>query len=328
MSEPEPAVGEAPAPTIAEIRAAAHRIAPFAHRTPIATCASLDALAGATLFFKCEHLQKAGAFKFRGACNAVQSLEASAAAAGVATHSSGNHGGALALAARLRGIPATIVVPRGANRIKRLAIEGYGATVVECDEGDAAREAALETVVSRQGGEVVHPFDDPRVIAGQGTATLELVEQVPGLDAVVAPVGGGGLLSGTAIAAAALGVPEVWGAEPAGADDTWRSLRAGARQPVGRARTVADGLRTSVGSLTFPVIRALVRDVVRVEEEAIVDAMRVVWERAKLPIEPSAAVAFAAVLASPLAGSGRRIGIVLSGGNVDLDALPWVVSQR
>jgi len=310
-------------PSLDDIRIAAKRIAPFAHRTPVSTCRALDAMAGATLYFKCEHLQKAGAFKFRGACNAVQSLDQATAQRGVATHSSGNHGGALALAARMRGVPAVVVVPHGANPVKRRAIEGYGATIVECDEGDAARQAALESVVEERRCEVVHPFDDPRVMAGQGTATLEFLEQVPALDVIIAPVGGGGLLSGTAIAASGRHSVEIWGAEPAGADDTWRSMQSGTRQPVGRAVTMADGLRTSIGTLTFPVIREHVHEIVRVEEDAIAAAMRIAWERGKLLIEPSAAVALAGVLHGALAGCGRRIGIVLSGGNVDLDALPW-----
>lgn len=308
-------------PDIEAVRAAARRIAPYAHRTPIARCASLDRFAGASLFFKCEHLQKAGAFKFRGACNAVMSLDDESAAAGVATHSSGNHGGALALAARTRGVRATVVMPRNANPVKRAAVEGYGATVVECDDSEAARERALEAVVAHEGAAVVHPFDDPRVIAGQGTAMLELFDQVPDLDLVVAPVGGGGLLSGTAIAAGPR--LEVWGAEPAAADDAWRSLRAGRREPVVSPQTIADGLRTSLGEITFPVIAASVRGIALVEEQAIVEAMRLAWQRAKLLIEPSAAVALAAVLGGGIPCEKRRIGVILSGGNVDLDALPW-----
>jgi threonine dehydratase len=315
------------APTLDDVRAAARRIAGVAHRTPVATCSTLDARSGAALHFKCEHLQKTGAFKFRGACNAIRSLEPGQAARGVATHSSGNHGGALALAARMSGIRATIVVPHGANPVKRAAIVGYGAQIVECGQGDEARQAALAEVVERAGCTVVHPYDDLRVMAGQGTAALELLEEVPEIEVLVAPVGGGGLLSGTVIAAGASPGVEVWGAEPAAADDTSRSLRAGARLPVGEARTIADGLRTSVGALTFPVIRDAVTGVAVVQEDAIVRAMRLAWERAKLLIEPSAAVALAAILEGAVPCRGRRVGVILSGGNVDLDALPWCTGR-
>jgi threonine dehydratase len=309
-----------------DVRAAARRIAGFAHRTPVATCATLDRLAGRSLFFKCEHLQKAGAFKFRGACNAVMKLPPEIAARGVVTHSSGNHAGALALAAQLRGIPAHVVMPRNASPVKRRAVEEYGGRVVECEPTLAAREATAAAVLSETGGGLVPPYDHPDVIAGQGTAALELLEQVPGLDALVAPVGGGGLVAGLCIAGKGV-VPalRVFAAEPAGADDAARSRAAGMLVPQTGPRTIADGLLTSLGERTWPVLRDQVEKVVTVTEEEIVAAMRLAWERAKLLIEPSAAVAVAAVL-SPEFRALRgleRVGVVLSGGNVNLDALPW-----
>ena len=311
-------------PSIEEIRAAAERIRPYAHRTPVLTCAALDAMAGARLFLKCENLQKVGAFKFRGACNAVMSLADEQARRGVATHSSGNHAAALALAARLRGVAAHVVMPRTTRAVKKAAVAGYGARIVECEPTLAAREAGLAEVVARTGATFVHPYNDPRVVAGQATAALELLEQAGGLDAILAPVGGGGLLSGTALAAAAI-APEtrVIGAEPAAADDACRSLREGRIVPSVDPRTIADGLLTSLGTLTFSVIRAHVAAIVTVSEEEIVAAMRHVWERAKLVIEPSAAVPVAVALQRRPDLAGRRVGIILSGGNVDLDHLPW-----
>lgn len=311
-------------PTPDDIRAAAERIAPHAHRTPVVTCAGIDAMVGARLFFKCENLQKVGAFKFRGACNAVMSISDGEVARGVATHSSGNHAAALALAARLRGVPAHIVMPEGAPRVKRAAVEGYGARITTCGPTQRSREQTLEQVVERTGAAFVHPYEDPRVVAGQGTAALELLGEVPDLDLVMTPVGGGGLLAGTALAATARAhPPRVVAAEPAGADDTYRSLRRGRRLPVEHPDTVCDGLRTSVGELPWSVIRRHVADVVRVPDASTLRAMRVVWERAKLVIEPSAAVPLAALLDRLVHPPGERIGIVLSGGNVDLDALPW-----
>ena len=311
-------------PTIAEVRAAAERIGPFAHRTPVLTCASLDAMTGAALFFKCENFQRVGAFKFRGAANAVLSLGDEEARRGVATHSSGNHAAALALAARLRGVPAHVVMPRTARAVKRAAVAGYGARIVSCEPTLAARETALAEVVAATGATMVHPYNDARVIAGQGTAALELFEQVPGLDVVMAPVGGGGLLSGTAIAVAGVSPgTRVIGAEPAAADDAFRSLREGHIVPSVDPRTIADGLLTSLGALTFAVIREHVCEIVTVSEDAIVAAMRHTWERMKIVIEPSSAVPLAALLEGTLAVAGRRVGIILSGGNVDLGDLPW-----
>ncbi len=311
-------------PTIAEVRAAAERIRPHAHRTPVLTCASLDAMTGAALFFKCENFQRVGAFKFRGAANAVFSLTDDEARRGVATHSSGNHAAALALAARLRGIPAHVVMPRTAKAVKRAAVAGYGARIVLCEPTLAAREATLADVVAATGATVIHPYNDARVIAGQGTAALELVTEVPGLDLVLAPVGGGGLLSGTAIAVAGAS-PETRavGAEPAAADDAFRSLHEGRIVPSVNPATIADGLLTSLGTLTFAVIREHVAEIVTVSEDAIVAAMRHTWERMKIVIEPSSAVPLGALLERKLPAAGRRVGVIVSGGNVDLADLPW-----
>jgi threonine dehydratase len=317
-------VAMTPHPTLADIRTAAGRIAPYAHRTPVLTSTALDERLGAQIFLKCENFQKVGAFKFRGAANAVFSLSAGAAVRGVATHSSGNHAQALALAARLRGIPAFIVMPDNAPAVKKAAVAGYGGRITYCEPTLKARETTLERVVQETGAEVVHPYNDDRVIAGQGTAALELLENVPGLDAVLAPVGGGGLLSGTAIAATSLqpGI-RVIAAEPEGADDACRSFRAGQIIPSVAPKTVADGLLTSLGDRTFPVIRERVEDIVTVSEAAIIAAMKFVWERAKLVIEPSSAVPVAALWEKKIDLGGLRVGIILSGGNVDLDRLPW-----
>lgn len=311
-------------PTFADVRAAAERIAPHVHRTPVATCSTIDRIAGAELYFKCEQLQKVGAFKARGATNAVLSLDDGAAARGVCTHSSGNHAAALARAAALRGIPAHIVMPSTAPPVKRAAVAGYGAHITECEPTLAAREATLAGVQDRTGATFIHPYDDPRVIAGQGTAALELLERAGELDVVLAPVGGGGLASGTVIAVAGSrpGV-EVWGAEPAGADDAYRSLRDGRIHPSVSPTTVADGLLTSLSERTFRILSGGLAGIVTVDEAAIVRAMRLLWERAKLLVEPSAAVPLAAVLADRDRFDGRRIGIILSGGNVNLDRLPW-----
>ena len=311
-------------PTIADVRAAAERIRPYAHRTPVLTCSSLDAMVGARLFFKCENFQKVGAFKFRGAANAVFSLSDEDARKGVATHSSGNHAAALALAARLRGITAHVVMPRTSKTVKQAAAAGYGGRIVLCDPTLVAREATLASVVAETGATVVHPYNDPRVIAGQGTAALELLEDVRDLDVVMAPVGGGGLLSGTAIAVASLSPKtHVVAAEPAAADDAFRSLKEGRIVPSVDPRTVADGLLTSLGTLTFAIIRERVADIVTVSEEAIVAAMRHVWERMKIVIEPSSAGPLGALIEGTMRASGQRVGVILTGGNVDLDQLPW-----
>jgi threonine dehydratase/serine racemase len=311
---------------IADVRAAAARIAGRVHRTPIATCATLDARAGRRLFFKCEHLQRGGSFKLRGACNAVLRLDDASAARGVAAHSSGNFAQAVAIAARERGIAAHVVMPSTAPAVKRRAVEEYGARVVPSDGAVSAREKRLAEVLDQTGATALHPYDHADVIAGQGTAALELLEEVPDLDALVVPVGGGGLVSGCAVAASALrpGI-RVFGAEPLGADDAARSKRSGTLVPQTAPQTIADGLVTSLGTLTWPVVRDRVDEIAVVSEEEIVAAMRLTWERAKLLIEPSAAVAVAAVLSEGFRAKPAlaRVGVILSGGNVDLDRLPW-----
>jgi len=311
-------------PSFADVEAAARRIAPHAHHTPVLRSRSLDALAGAQLHFKCENLQRAGAFKFRGACNAVWSMDDAQAAHGVVTHSSGNHGAALALAARTRGIPAHVVVPEGAVASKLAAIAAYGAVLHRCAPGMAAREAAAEALRQATGATLVHPFTDPQVIAGQGTATLELLAQAGPLDMVVAPVGGGGLVAGTAIAAHAR-QPElaVIAAEPAGAADAAASLARGRRVTDLQPDTICDGLRGTIGEINLQLLRTHQVEVVTVDDRATVAAMRLLFERLKLVVEPSSAVALAAVLAHPARFAGQRVGLVLTGGNVDLDALPF-----
>lgn len=312
--------------TLADIRAAHARIADKIHRTPVLTSATLDALCGAQLFFKCENFQKIGAFKARGATNAVFALTEAEAANGVATHSSGNHAAALARAARLRGIPAHIVMPSNAPKTKIESVRRNGGIIVFCEPTLVAREAACAKIIAETGARLVHPFDDYAVMAGQGTATLELLEQAPDLDLIIVPVGGGGLLCGTAVAAkgARPGI-RVIAAEPAGADDAARSVAAGRLIPLEQAATIADGLRTSLSARTFPLIQQQVDGIVTVSEESIVAAMRRIWEVLKIIIEPSCAVPYAAVMDEKIDVSGKRVGIILTGGNVDLDALPWLV---
>ncbi len=311
-------------PTLADIRAAAARIAPYARRTPVMTCRAIDERAGCTVFLKCENLQRVGAFKFRGACNAVFSLTDAEAARGVVSQSSGNHAQAVALAARIRGIPAHIVMPHTAPKVKKEAVAGYGGRITYCEPTMAARDGEQARIAEETGAAVVHPYNDYRVIAGQGTAALELVEEIDGLDAVIAPVSGGGLLSGTAIAAQSVrpGV-RVLGAEPAGADDAARSLAAGVITAVAQPRSICDGLLATVGSLTFPILRERVERIVTVGEREIIDAMRLVWERAKIVVEPSGAVAIAALCDERADLLGARVGVIVSGGNVDLERLPW-----
>ena len=311
-------------PTLDDIRAAARRIRMGIHRTPILTCRSIDAMVGGNLWFKCENLQRTGAFKIRGATNAVLSLGDDAAARGVATHSSGNHGAALAFAACARGIPAYVVMPENAPRVKRDAVTGYGARVLLCESTLAARERSLAEVVEETGAVFIPPYNDERVIAGQATAALELLQDTSGLDIVMTPIGGGGLTSGTALVVKALSPgTRMIAAEPLGADDAYRSFHAGHIVTVENPTTVADGLRTSLGDKTFPILREFVDEVVTVSEEAIIAAMRTIWERMKILVEPSAAVPLGAILGGDLEVRGKRVGVVLSGGNVDLDRLPW-----
>jgi len=323
MTQPTP--GAAPSlPDLAAIRAAHARIAPYVQRTPVLTCASLDEMVGARLFFKCENFQKVGAFKARGACNAVFSLSGEAAARGVVTHSSGNHGAALAYAAQRRGIPAFVVMPDNAAKIKQANVAHFGATIRFCAPTQTARELACADVLRETGATLVHPYDDERVIAGQGTAALELIDAVPELDAIMAPVGGGGLLSGTAIAAAALrpGIA-IYGAEPAGADDAARGFASGNVEPLPHPDTIADGLRATLSERTLHAIRKYAAAIPTASEAAIARAMRLTWERMKIVIEPSSAVPLACLLDGSVPVSGKRVGVILSGGNVDLDRLPW-----
>jgi threonine dehydratase len=317
---------QAPAniPDIEDIREAEELISAFIHRTPVLTCATLNKVCDAELFFKCENFQKAGAFKIRGATNAVFRLSDDQASRGVATHSSGNHASAMALAARWRGISAYVVMPEDAPAVKRNAVAGYGARITSCKPTLEAREAGLREVLQHSGAVPIHPYNDYNIIAGQGTAALELCEDVPRLDLVMAPVGGGGLLSGTALAVTNLSPgTAVMAAEPSGADDAFRSLRAGKIIPVENPATIADGLRTSLGDLTFAVIRNHVASILTVGEEDIVRAMRLIWERMKIIVEPSAAVPLGALLSRRSEVPGRRIGIILSGGNLDLTGLPF-----
>jgi threonine dehydratase len=311
-------------PTLAQVRDAAARIAPHAAVTPVLRSAALDALAGAELHFKCENLQRGGAFKFRGACNAVWSLTDGEAARGVVTHSSGNHGNALALAAATRGIPAHVVVPEGAVQAKLDAIARAGGTLHRCAPNQAAREATCAELQARTGAVLVHPYADTRVMAGQGTVALELLRQAPGLDALITPVGGGGLAAGVATAAHGIDPSlALFGAEPQGADDAARSLRAGERVTDVVPDTLCDGLRALVGLRNLDALRAHRVEVVTVTDAETVAAMRLLWQELKQVVEVSSATVLAAVLKARARFAGRRVGLVLTGGNVDLDALPW-----
>jgi len=314
-----PSIPQTP-PDFAAVEAAAARIAPHAHVTPVLRSRSLDALAGAELFFKCENFQRVGAFKFRGACNAVWSLDDETAARGVVTHSSGNHGAALALAAKTRGIAAHVVVPEGAVAAKLEAIEASGATLHRCAPTLAAREAMTEAIRAETGATLVHPYTDARVIVGQGTAALELLREVGQLDAIVTPVGGGGLVGGGAIAAHGIDARiEIHGAEPEGAADAAQSLRDDVRVTELAPHTICDGLRALIGAINFDLLRAHRVQVATVSDRNTLAAMRLIWTRLKIVVEPSSAIALAAVLAQRERFAGRRVGIVLSGGNVDMN---------
>ena len=316
VNTPEPEVGPV------DVREAAERLAPWVHKTPVLTSRTLDGRCGGSVFFKCENFQKVGAFKFRGAMNALLQLGDDARASGVVTHSSGNHGQALAAAGRALGVPVVVVMPRTAPGVKRAAVEGYGGRVVPCEPTQAAREAAVAEQVETHGLALVHPFDDWRVIAGQGTAAWELIDQAGPLDLVVTPVGGGGLAAGTALAVKGrLPDARVVGAEPAAADDAARSLRSGKIEPSGDPRTVCDGLRTTVGPKPFSVLQRHLDGVVTATDAETIEAMRFVWERLKVIIEPSCAVPVAPVLRGKLDVRGLRVGVILSGGNVDLDPM-------
>lgn len=311
-------------PTLHDIQEAAQRIKPYVHRTPVLTNESLNQQVGANVFMKCENLQKVGAFKFRGACNAVFSLTDEEAKRGVCTHSSGNHAQALALAAKMRRIPAYIVMPNNAPQVKKNAVAGYGGQITFCEPTLEARESTLERIRLDTGASVIHPYNNEKVIAGQGTAALELLEEIPDLDVIISPVGGGGLLSGTSIAATEVkkGI-RVIAAEPEMADDAFRSLKAGEIVPSVNPKTIADGLLTSLGTLTFPIIQKNVEQIVTVSEAGIITSMKFIWERAKIVIEPSAATVIAVLWEKKIDLRGLKVGVILSGGNIDLEKLPW-----
>jgi threonine dehydratase len=311
-------------PDLDAIKTASARIRPHAHRTPVYSSASINRITGSQLWFKCENFQKGGAFKFRGATNTVFSLKDEEVKKGVATHSSGNHAQALALAARNRGCTAFIVMPETSSEVKVKGVKEYGGVITFCKPTLASREETLTRVIGNTGATEIHPYNDYRVIAGQATAAMELIEDTPQLDIIMAPVGGGGLLSGTALSTYYLSQgTKVIAAEPKGADDAYRSYISGKFVPSENPNTIADGLLTSLGSLTFPIIRKYVHRIITVEEDSIVHAMKLVWERMKIIIEPSAAVPLAAVLENKNEFTDKKIGMILSGGNLNLDKLPW-----
>lgn len=311
-------------PVFSDVEKAHELIKKYAHRTPVLTSAGINAIVGSELYFKCENLQKVGAFKFRGACNAVFSLGDEEAAKGVATHSSGNHAAALALAAKIRGVAAHIVMPSNSPEIKKKAVAGYGAQITFCEPTLLARESTLAEVIRETGATEIHPYNNFHVIAGQGTAAKELIEDKGEFDVILAPVGGGGLLSGTAIATKYLSPAcKVIAAEPAGADDAFRSFHSKTLVPSVQPKTIADGLLTSLGERNFAIIMDKVDDIVTVSEESIIAAMRMIWERMKIIIEPSSAVPVAAILERKVDIQNEKVGVILSGGNLDLGKLPF-----
>ncbi|MGI1660811.1 beta-hydroxyaspartate dehydratase BhcB [Palleronia sp. KMU-117] len=312
-------------PTYDDVVAAHERIRPYIHRTPILTSSYFNELTGAELFFKCENFQKAGAFKVRGASNAVFGLSDEMAKRGVATHSSGNHALSLSYAAGRRGIPCHVVMPRTAPQAKKDAVRGYGGLITECEPSTSSREAVFAQVQAATGAEFVHPYNDPRVIAGQGTCSRELVEQVEGLDAVIAPIGGGGMVSGCCLTLSniAPGV-EIYAAEPEQADDAYRSFKAGHIIADDAPETVADGLKVPLKDLTWHFVSHHVTDILTASEQEIIDAMKLTWKRMKIVMEASCAVPLATILKNPETFRGKRVGVIITGGNVDLDTLPWI----
>ncbi|SEJ76764.1 threonine dehydratase [Pseudooceanicola nitratireducens] len=311
-------------PTYDDMLAAHARIAPYIHRTPVLTSSFLNDLTGAQIFFKCENFQKAGAFKVRGASNAVFGLSDAEAARGVCTHSSGNHALSLSYAAGRRGIPCNVVMPRTAPQAKKDAVRGYGGIITECEPSTSSREAVFADVQAETGGDFVHPYNDPRVIAGQGTCAREFMEQADGLDMVLAPIGGGGMISGTCLTLSTL-APEVQiiAAEPEQADDAYRSFKAGHIIADDAPETVADGLKVPLKDLTWHFVSNHVSDILTASEDEIVDTMKLIWKRLKIVMEPSSAVPLATVLKNRDRFAGKRVGIIITGGNVDLDRLPW-----
>lgn len=311
-------------PEVTDILEAYERIRPLVHRTPVFTSRQLDEISGCRLFFKCENFQKVGAFKFRGASNAVLSLSPEKKSRGVVTHSSGNHAAALALAASMNGIRAFIVMPETAPDVKKRAVKGYGANITFCKPTLQAREETCKTIMEREGATLIHPYDNFSVICGQGTASLELLQEMPELDIVVAPIGGGGLMSGTSTLIKGINKRiRVIGAEPRNADDAFRSFKSGTLLPSVNPLTIADGLLTSLSELTFTIIRNNVDDIFTVSEESIIESMRLVWERMKIIIEPSSATVLAAVIENPEYFRNKNTGLIISGGNVDLGRLPF-----
>lgn len=310
-------------PTQQQLADAAERIRPFVHRTPVLSSESINQITGATIYFKCENFQKMGAFKMRGAANAILNLSEEAQQKGITTHSSGNFAQAVALSAKSLGVKAYIVMPNNAPAVKKAAVLGYGAEVIDSQPTLADREAQTEKVIERTGATFVHPSNDIDVILGQGTAAVELLEDYPDLNYILSPVGGGGLAAGMALAAHYYSDAKAIGAEPLGADDAYHSLKAGKIMPMLQPNTIADGLRTSLGHHNFPIIQRFLNQIIRVEEEMIVQAMRLVWERMKIIIEPSSAVPLAAVMTEPSLFAGQKVGIIVSGGNVDLSNLPF-----
>jgi len=311
-------------PSASDIREAHGRIRPFINHTPVLTSSAINRMFNAQLFFKCENFQKVGAFKARGATNAVRSLDETNLRKGVATHSSGNHAQALSWAAALAGAKAYIVMPSNSSPVKVEAVKGYGGMITFCEPTLSARETTLQKVMNETGAVEIHPYNDPRIIAGQATSALELIEEIPDLDMIIAPVGGGGLLSGTALSAHYFSrAAHVIAAEPEQADDAFRSFTSGNFVPSLNPQTIADGLRTSLGSLTYPIIQKHVSGIVTVSEESIVRAMKFIWERMKVIVETSSSVPFAAIMENKISIGGKRVGIIISGGNVDLDDLPW-----
>ena len=312
-------------PTYDDVLAAHERVRPYIHRTPVLTSSFLNKLTGAELFFKCENLQKAGAFKVRGACNAVFGLPEAQAAKGVATHSSGNHALSLSYAAGRRGVPCHVVMPRTAPQAKKDAVIGYGGQITECEPSTSSREAVFAEVEARTGADFVHPYNDPRVIAGQGTCSRELMDQVEGLEAVIAPIGGGGMISGTCLTLSTIAPDvQIFAAEPERADDAYRSFKAGHIIADDAPDTIADGLKVPLKDLTWHFVQRHVTDILTASDPEIVDAMKLIWKRMKIVMEPSSAVPLATILKNPDRFRGKRVGVIITGGNVDLDRLPWM----
>lgn len=316
-------------PNFEDVEVAHERIKPYIHETPVLTSSYLNALTGAQLFFKCENFQKAGAFKVRGASNAVFGLDEEKAQKGVATHSSGNHALSLSYAAGQRGIPVTVVMPKTAPQVKKDAVKDYGGTIVECEPSTSSREARFSEVVAQTGAEFVHPYNDHRVIAGQATCSKELLNQVDNLDAVIAPIGGGGMISGTCLTLSSIAPKvKIYAAEPENADDAARSFKAGHIIADDAPNTVADGLKVPLKDLTWNFVKNHVTDIFTADEDEIIAAMRLTWQRMKMVMEPSSAVPLAVILKNKNAFKGKRIGVIVTGGNVDLDALPWLTPSK